>query len=75
MIVMKLSTEATVAAAISVAFGVLSLGAIAREQSQLGSSRPNAYVATSNLGLKHVAARGSKSLLSGSGANDVLGFY
>lgn len=72
---MKLSTEATVAAAISVAFGVLSLGAIAREQSQLGSSSSNAYVATSNLGLKHIAARGSNSRLSGSGANDVLGFY
>ena len=75
MIVMKLSTEATVAAAISVAFGVLSLGAIAREQGQPGTSRPNAYVATSNLELNHIAARGSHSPFSGSGANDVLGFY
>jgi len=74
MIVMKLSTEATVAAAISVAFGVLSLGAIAREQGP-ETSRPNAYVATSNLELNHIAARGSHSPFSGSGQNDVLGFY
>jgi len=72
---MKFSTEAIVAAAIAVAFIVLSLGAIAREQSQPGNSRPNAYVATSNLGLNHIAARGSHSRLSESGANDVLGFY
>lgn len=72
---MKLSTEATVAAAISVAFGVLSLGAIAREQSQPGNSRPNAYVATSNLGLNQIASRGANSRLSGTGSNDVLGFY
>jgi len=72
---MKFSTEAIVAAAIAVAFAVLSMGAIAREQSQPGNSRPNAYVATSNLGLNHIALRGSNGRLSESGANDVLGFY
>lgn len=72
---MKFSTEAIVSAAVAVAFGVLSLGAIAREQSQPGNTRPNAYVATSDLGLNHIAARGFNSRLSGSAANDVLGFY
>jgi hypothetical protein len=72
---MSLSTEALVAAFLAIVFGVLSLGAIAREQGQPGTSRPNAYVATSNLELNHIAARGSHSPLSGSGQNDVLGFY
>ena len=57
---MKLSTEAIVAAAVAVAFAILSLGAIAREQSERGTSHPNAYVASS---------------LSESGDNQVLGFY
>ncbi len=57
---MKLSTEAIVAAAVAVAFAVLSLGAIAREQSERGTNQPNAYVASS---------------LSESGDNQVLGFY
>jgi hypothetical protein len=57
---MKLSTEAIVAAAVAVAFAVLSLGAIAREQSERGPNAPNAYVANS---------------LSESGDNQVLGFY
>ncbi len=57
---MKLSTEAIVAAAVAVAFAVLSLGAIAREQSERGPNARNAYVASS---------------LSESGDNQVLGFY
>ncbi len=57
---MKLSTEAIVAAAVAVAFAVLSLGAIAREQSERGTNQPNAYVASS---------------FSESGDNQVLGFY
>ena len=57
---MRLSTEAIVAAAIAVAFAVLSLGAVAREQSQRGTNAPNAYVTSS---------------LSESGDNQVLGFY
>jgi hypothetical protein len=57
---MKLSTEAIVAAAVAVAFAVLSLGAIAREQSERGPNASNAYVASS---------------LSESGDNQVLGFY
>ena len=57
---MKLSTEAIVAAVVAVAFAVLSLGAIAREQSERGPKAPNAYVARS---------------LSESGDNQVLGFY
>ena len=44
---MKLSTEAIVAAAVAVAFAVLSLGAIARELSERGTNQPNAYVASS----------------------------
>jgi hypothetical protein len=71
---MKLSTEAIVAAAVAVAFAVLSLGAIAREQSDRGTNGPNAYVATSNPGLSHITARGSSSL-SGSGENEALGLY
>ena len=75
IISMKLSTEGTVAAAITVAFAMLSFGAIAREQSQPGNSGTNAYIATSDLGLNHIAVRGSNSRSSKSGSNDVLGFY
>ena len=57
---MKLSTEAKVAAAVAVAFAVLSLGAIAREQIERGTNQRNAYVASS---------------FSESGDNQVLGFY
>ena len=57
---MKLSTEAMVAAAVAVAFAVLSLGAVAREQSERGTKPPHAYVANS---------------LSQSSDSQVLGFY
>lgn len=61
---MKFSTEAIVAAAIAVVFGILTLGAIAREQGERPISGPHAYVAAGNA-LTHVAAD----------ENDVLGFY
>jgi hypothetical protein len=38
---MKLSIEAKVAAAIAIAFAALSIGAIAQEQSEHGTARPN----------------------------------
>ena len=57
---MKLSTEAIVAAAVAVAFAVLSLGAIVREQSDRGPNAANAYVASS---------------LSDSGDDQILGLY
>jgi hypothetical protein len=62
---MKLSTEAIVAAAIAVIFAVLSLGAIAREQGEPGSSAHNVYIATSNSSLSEVTESGK----------DVLGLY
>jgi len=55
---MKLSTEAMIAAAVAVAFAVMSLGAVAREQSDRGTSAPHPYVVIS---------------LSESGDNQVLG--
>jgi hypothetical protein len=62
---MKLSTEAIVAAAIAVIFAILSLGAIASERGEQGSSGSNVYVATSNSSLSHIPANG----------RDALGFY
>ena len=62
---MTFSIEAIVAAVIAVVFALLSLGAIAREQGERPISGPNAYVATSNAHLTHVAA----------GENDAVGFY
>jgi hypothetical protein len=65
---MSLSTEALVAAFLTIVFGVLSLGAIAREQGQ------RAPASTNHPALSYVSATRSGSL-SGSGNSDVLGFY
>ena len=61
VIAMNLSIEARVAAAVAVAFAVLSMGAIAREQSDRGTTGSNGYVATENPGPRHLTARGSNS--------------
>ena len=45
---MKLSIEAKVAAAIVIAFAVLSIGAIAQEQSEHGTGGPSRYAAPSS---------------------------
>jgi hypothetical protein len=65
---MSLSTEAVVAAFLAIVFGVLSLGAIAREQGQ------RAPASTNRPALSYVSATRSGSL-SASGNSDVLGFY
>jgi len=66
VIAMKLSTEAIVALAVAVVFGLLSVGAIAREQGQSSTAHPhNGYIATNNAHLSRVAATDT----------DVLGFY
>ncbi|HEY2680916.1 MAG TPA: hypothetical protein VGI59_06300 [Candidatus Udaeobacter sp.] len=63
---MKFSTEAIVALAVAVVFALLSLGAIAREQGQQPARGGHqAYIATNNVNLSHVAAS----------ETDVLGFY
>jgi hypothetical protein len=63
---MKFSTEAIVALAVAVVFALLSLGAIAREQGQQPARGGHqAYIATTNVNLSHVAAS----------ETDVLGFY
>ena len=76
---MKLSTEATVAATLAVAFAGLSVGAIAQEQSQRASGGPNRYGQTNSPGLNQMSARGSSSSLSQlpgrAGENEVLGLY
>ena len=64
---MKLSIEAKVAAAVTVAFAALSIGAIAQEQSEHGTA-----------GLSYMSSRGSDSSLSGhsgSGENQLLAQY
>ena len=63
---MKFSTEAIVALAVAVAFALLSVGGIAREEGQ-GPARVdhNAYVAANNANLSQVAAS----------ETDVFGFY
>jgi hypothetical protein len=55
---MKLSVEAKVAAAVAVAFAVLSLGAIAREQSE-----------PRTVGLSQMSPRGSEISLAGHNGN------
>ena len=65
IIAMKFSTEAIMAAALAVVFILLSLGAIAREQSEPARGGHNAHVATSNIHLGRVAAT----------ETDVLGVY
>ena len=75
---MKLSIEARVAAAVAVAFGVLSIGAIAREQSEGGTAGPNGYGPTPPR-LSQMSAQGSNSSLSqlhgGTDETEVLGLY
>lgn len=73
---MKLSIEARVAAAVAVAFGVLSIGAIAREQSEGGTAGPNGYLAINNPGLTDTSVPEAKRSLSGpDGENEILGLY
>jgi hypothetical protein len=45
---MKLSIEAKVTAAITIAFAVLSIGAIAQEQREHGTGGPSRYAVTSS---------------------------
>jgi hypothetical protein len=64
---MKLSIEAKVAAAVAVAFATISIGAIAQEQSERGTT-----------GLSQVSLRGPESSLSTqneSGENQLLAQY
>jgi hypothetical protein len=54
---MKLTTEAIVGAAITVIFGALSLGAIAREQDDRAiTSHHDVYAATSDSSLHQITA-------------------
>jgi hypothetical protein len=64
IIAMKFSTEAIVAVAVAVVFVLLSFGAIAREQGDLGRGG-HAYIGASTVNLSQVAAS----------ETDVLGFY
>jgi hypothetical protein len=64
---MKLSIEAKVAAAVAIAFATISIGAIAQEQSQHGTT-----------GLSEVSLQGSESSLStqnGSGDDQLVAQY
>jgi hypothetical protein len=64
---MKLSIEAKVAAAVAIAFATMSIGAIAQEQSEHGTT-----------GLSQVSLQGSESSLStqnGSGENELVAQY
>jgi hypothetical protein len=64
---MKLSIEAKVAAAVAVAFATISIGAIAQEQSEHGTTR-----------LREVSLQGSEISLSthnGTGGNQLLAQY
>jgi hypothetical protein len=67
---MKLSIEAKVAAAVAVAFTVLTIGAIAQEKSERGAGAANSAA------LSHMTAQGSSSWHhDGTGDNQVLGAY
>jgi hypothetical protein len=73
---MTLSIEAKVAAAVAIAFAVLSIGAIAREQSDRGTGGPNAHGLTNSPGLSQMSLQESKGSLSRlHGENQVLGLY
>ena len=64
---MNISIEAKVAAAVAIAFTALSIGAIAKEQSEHGTA-----------GLSQMSQRGSEISLSGqnrSGENQLLAQY
>ena len=66
IITMKFSTETIVALAVAVVFGLLSFGAIAREQEQgTTTTGQSTYIAASNVNLSQVAPSNT----------DVLGFY
>jgi hypothetical protein len=71
---MKLSIEAKVAAAIIIAFAALSIGAIAQEQSENGTSGPARYAVTTS----QMSLQGSESSLSeydGTGEKQLLARY
>jgi hypothetical protein len=73
---MKLSIEATVAAAVAIAFAALSIGAIAQEGSERGTDGPNGYGPTNSPGLSNMTARGFNSSLSRpQGESEVVGPY
>ena len=76
---MKLSIEAKVAAAVAVAFAALTLGAIAREQSEGGTGGRKAYGPTNSPGLSRMSLPGSMISSSeshgGTGENEVLALY
>jgi hypothetical protein len=74
LVVMKLSTEAIVAAVIALVFAALTLGAIVREESAPGNNLANMPV------LNQVAAVGfdsssSRPLLGGTGESQLLAQY
>ena len=64
---MKLSTEVIVAAAVAVAFAVLSIGAIAREQGVRGLGRANTF--------SQASPQSFTSSSFGSGESEPVGFY
>jgi hypothetical protein len=61
----NLSIEARVAAAVAIGFAVVSMGAIAREQSERGTGGRNGYGPTNSIGLSQMNLRGSESSLPG----------
>jgi hypothetical protein len=71
---MKLSIEAKVAAAVAVAFAVLSMGAIAREQSERGTAASSSGAALSQVSLAESIISSSESRV-GTGKDEVLGLY
>jgi hypothetical protein len=54
---MKLSIEATVAAAVAVAFAVLSIAVIAQEQGERGSGSATGYSPTNSAAVSYVSVR------------------
>ena len=62
---MKLSIEATVAAAVAVAFAVLSIAAIAQEQGERGIGGATGYRPTNSPAVSYVSLQRSNSSLSG----------
>ena len=70
---MKLSIEAKVAAAVAVAFAVLSMGAIAREQSERGTAASSS-AALSQVTLAESMIASSESRVE-TGKDEVLGLY
>jgi hypothetical protein len=73
---MTLSIEARVAAAVAVAFAVVSIGAIAREQSERGTRGHNGDLAINKPGLTYISAREANSTLSGPhGETEVFELY